>query len=115
MTNSEELPIPGYDGLSAGEIEHRIRSLTPQDLDQVLRHERAHADRARVTQLIRARQKELDTGATLSPGGQAPPGRPGPARGTSAVGPGTSAEPFSAPPHGTPHQSGKPKGDQRRP
>jgi hypothetical protein len=109
----DEPPVPGYDGLSAGEIAHRIRSLPAAELAALLRYEQAHADRAPVVQLITARQAELAAGSTPSPGGQGPPDLHGPASGGSAVGPTPSAQPFSSPPHGTPYQPGKPKGDQR--
>ncbi|WP_049573079.1 hypothetical protein [Streptomyces sp. SBT349] len=111
----QDPPIAGYDGLTAGEIEHRIRALGPPELDALLRYERAHAHRPAVVRQIRARQEGLDAGDTPSPGGETPP-RPGrPRRGSSPVDPATSAPPFAAPPHGTPRQSGKPKGDQRSP
>ncbi|MDT0346367.1 hypothetical protein [Streptomyces litchfieldiae] len=115
MTHHDEAPVPGYDGLTAGDIEHRIRSLGPAELTALLDYERRHANRAGVIQLITARQAELDAGSTPSPGGEVPPAPGGPTRGTSPVDPATSPQPFSAPPHGTPHQSGKPKGNERTP
>jgi hypothetical protein len=108
-----ELPIAGFDELPVGEIEHRVRALTRAELEVMLRHEREHADRPRVVGLMEDRMAELDAGATPSPGGEEP-GRPEPSPRRSQVGPATAAEPFSAPPHGTPDQRGKPKGDRRR-
>lgn len=111
----DELPIADYDGLSAGELEHRIRPLTAEDLERVVAYERAHAHRAPVLQLLTSRQAELADGAEPSPGGTGRPEAPGPTRGGSPVGPETSPQPFSAPPHGSPHQQGRPKGDDRSP
>jgi hypothetical protein len=106
----EAPPVPDYDGLRVGEIGHRIRALTPQELAALLRYERQHADRAGVVQLIRARQAALD-GGQPSPGGRGPAAPEGTSEGSAA----TPGPPLSPPPHGTPHQSGKPKGDHRAP
>ncbi|GAA1930187.1 hypothetical protein GCM10009716_42110 [Streptomyces sodiiphilus] len=111
----DDLPVPGYDQLAAGEIQHRIRSLEVEDLRRLLDHEREHADRVQVTEVIKARLGELDAGATPSPGGSPRPGQAEATRGGSPVDPATTPQPFSSPPHGSPHQRGKPKGDERRP
>ncbi|TDC21630.1 hypothetical protein E1265_17505 [Streptomyces sp. 8K308] len=102
------VPIAGYDELSAGEIGHRIRSLSRPDLAELLSHERDHADRPQVVQLIRARLAELDAGATPTPGGREP-ARPAPTPHEGTVRPATAAEPSPPPPHGTPDQPGKPR------
>ncbi|SFD27985.1 hypothetical protein [Streptomyces aidingensis] len=111
----EELPIPGYDQLTPGELEHRIRSLGPGELEKLLAYERAHADRPAVVRLLSHRLADLQAGATPTPGGEGRPGHADATRTGSPVQPGTSPQPFSAPPHGNPRQWGKPKGDDRIP
>ncbi|MET9290738.1 hypothetical protein [Streptomyces sp. NPDC003077] len=107
------LPLADFDELPVGELEHRIRSLTSGELEELLRHERAHADRAAVVQLLTARLGQLERGGTPSPGGSEPrPAGSQPSRSSSPVSPSTSAEPIHPPPHGHPGQPGKPKGNQ---
>ncbi|MGM1065085.1 hypothetical protein [Saccharothrix sp. Mg75] len=67
---SHELPIPDYDQLSLGDLRHRVRSLSRDELADVLEHERAHADRTPVTEVLTARLAELDDGAQPSGGDQ---------------------------------------------
>ncbi|GAA4930000.1 hypothetical protein ACFPM3_24405 [Streptomyces coeruleoprunus] len=116
MTSSERsgLPLPDFDQLPVGTLEHRIRSLGADDVDRLLRYEHEHADRANVVQILESRKRRLDEGATPSGGDPRGfrPEQPGPARGGSHVSPATSPEPSSPPPHGTPDQRGKPKGDR---
>ncbi|ORT60773.1 hypothetical protein [Streptomyces sp. CB03238] len=108
------LPLPDYDQLPVGTLEHRIRSLSVPELDQLLHYEHEHADRAMVVQVITARKRQLDAGAPLSGGNPAAskPETAGHGQGGSRVSPATSPEPMSPPPHGTPDQQGKPKGDR---
>ncbi|MDB1086610.1 hypothetical protein PJ985_03390 [Streptomyces sp. ACA25] len=117
MTTSDsgDLPLPDYDQLALGELEHRIRSLAPDELERLAQYEREHANRTPVNERLAARLAELHAGAVPSPGGNPRPGQAAPTRGTSPVDPSTSPQPFSAPPHGSPHQRGQPKGDDRRP
>ncbi|MCL6669937.1 hypothetical protein [Streptomyces panaciradicis] len=115
MTDSARtaLPLPDYDRLPLGGLESRIRSLTADQVDELLACERAHADRPPVTALLAARRERLRAGAEPTPG--APSAlRPEQHGGTagSPVPPATSPQPSSAPPHGTPDQRGKPKGDR---
>ncbi|WP_031071106.1 hypothetical protein [Streptomyces sp. NRRL S-118] len=112
-----ELPLPDYDQLSVGTLEHRIRALSAEDLTQLLHYEHEHADRPMVVQVLTARKHQLDQGATPSGGDPAAwrPEQAGQARGGSPVTPATSPQPMSPPPHGTPDQSGKPKGNMQRP
>ena len=49
-----ELPIAGYDDLTAVEVNNRLGSLSQADLITVDRYERAHADRSTVTGRIEA-------------------------------------------------------------
>ncbi len=107
------LPLPDYDHLPIGGLESRVRSLTADEVEELLAYERSHADRRAVTELLAARLEQLHAGAEPTSGD---PGalRPEQAEGQAAspVSPATSAQPFSPPPHGTPDQRGKPKGDR---
>ncbi|MDT3396850.1 hypothetical protein RKE29_09370 [Streptomyces sp. B1866] len=109
-----ELPLPDYDHLPTGSLEHRIRSLAAGELEELLRYEREHADRRPVTELLTTRLGQLASGGRPSGGGRGGfrPEQPGPPRGGSPVSPDTSPEPISPPPHGTPDQRGKPKADR---
>ena len=108
-----QLPIPDFDELSTGTLQHRIRSLSGEDLETLLRHERGHAGRPAVIQLLSARIGQLDEGAQPSPGGNGSPfDRPQRSQKRSRISPKTSAQPISPPPHGTPDQPGKPKGNR---
>jgi len=107
-------PLPGYDELSAGELAHRIRSLSAAELADLMRYEREHAARTPVIELLAARQRQLEAGARPSPGGAPPPAHGAGAAAGSPVRPSGSGEPYHPPPHGTPDQSGRPKGDRHR-
>ncbi|MDN3292853.1 hypothetical protein QWM81_02085 [Streptomyces ficellus] len=109
-----ELPLPDYDQLPVGTLEHRIRSLGTEELNQLLHYEHTHADRAMVVQVLTSRKRQLEAGATPS-GGDPNAFRPETAHqghGGSRVSPATSPQPLSPPPHGTPDQPGKPKGNR---
>ncbi|MBQ0910357.1 hypothetical protein [Streptomyces sp. RM99] len=107
------LPLPDYDHLPIGGLESRVRSLGAEEVEELLAYERSHADRLPATELLTARLEQLRSGARPSSGD---PGavRPeqGQGRSGSPVSPATSPQPFSPPPHGTPDQRGKPKGDR---
>ncbi|MCI3278259.1 hypothetical protein [Streptomyces cylindrosporus] len=107
------LPLPDYDHLPIGGLESRVRSLTEEEVESLLTYEQAHADRLPVTELLSARLEQLRTGAEPTSGD---PGALRPEQGGhrtgSPVSPATSPQPFSPPPHGTPDQRGKPKGDR---
>ncbi|KUO05068.1 hypothetical protein [Streptomyces caeruleatus] len=109
----DHLPLPDYDHLPIGGLESRVRSLTSDDVEDLLAYERSHADRLPVTELLATRLEQLHSGAEPTSGD---PGalRPesGGRRAGSAVSPATASPPFSSPPHGTPDQRGKPKGDR---
>ncbi|MGW0335751.1 hypothetical protein ACWD0J_28460 [Streptomyces sp. NPDC003011] len=107
------LPLPDYDHLPIGGLESRVRSLTAPEVEELLAYERTHADRLPVTELLTARLKQLEAGAEPTsgdPGALRPEQSEG--HGGSPVSPATSPQPFSPPPHGTPDQPGKPKGDR---
>ncbi|MFK0117817.1 hypothetical protein [Streptomyces sp. NPDC090994] len=107
------LPLPDYDHLPLGSLESRVRSLGTDEVEELLAYERSHGDRLPVTELLASRLEQLQAGAVPTSGD---PGalRPEQSRGHggSPVSPATSPQPFGAPPHGTPDQRGKPKGDR---
>jgi hypothetical protein len=107
-------PLPGYDELSAGELEHRVRSLSHGELTDLMRYERKHAARTPVIAMLSARRRQLEAGAEPTPGGSPRPAHGEGAAGGSPVSPAGAGEPVHPPPHGTPDQSGSPKGDRRR-
>jgi hypothetical protein len=107
------LPLPDYDQLPLGALESRVRSLSAEEVEELLAHERTHADRLPVTQVLTARLEQLQSGGRPT---QGDPAGLRPERAQSQAGspvtPATSPEPFGPPPHGTPDQRGKPKGDR---
>jgi hypothetical protein len=107
------LPLPDYDHLPVGALESRVRSLTAEAVEELLAYERTHADRLPVTEVLTARLEQLQSGARPTQGDPAAP-RPEQTQGHagSPVSPATSPQPSSPPPHGTPDQRGKPKGDR---
>jgi hypothetical protein len=107
------LPLPDYDQLPLGGLESRIRSLTTEEVEELLAHERTHADRLPVTEVLTARLEQLKAGAEPTSGdpGALRPERTERATG-SPVSPATSAQPAGPPPHGTPDQRGKAKADR---
>lgn len=110
---SSGLPLPDYDALFAGDIGHRVRSLSAAEVEQLVRYERAHAARTPVLEVLPSRLEQLESGSAPSPGGASPPA-PGEHRSGSPGGPETAGEPVHPPPHGTPQTSARPKGDARR-
>ncbi|GGM08088.1 hypothetical protein GCM10010129_59990 [Streptomyces fumigatiscleroticus] len=107
------LPLPDYDHLPVGSLQGRIRSLTAEEVEELLAYERSHADRLPVTEVLAARLEQLRAGAEPTSGDPAAP-RPEQSehRSGSPVTPSTSPQPSSPPPHGTPDQPAKPKGNR---
>ncbi|MFR0354676.1 hypothetical protein [Streptomyces sediminimaris] len=107
------LPLPDYDHLPIGGLESRIRSLSSEEVEELLAYERSHADRVPAVDLLSARLEQLAPGAEPTTGdpGALRPEQHG-SRAGSPVSPATSSPPFSPPPHGTPDQRGKPKGNR---
>ncbi len=69
MVHRSELPVPDYDHLPLGGLEHRIRALDADALTALLDHERAHGDRAPVVQVLSARLDALQSGRAEPSGG----------------------------------------------
>ncbi|WP_329131653.1 hypothetical protein [Streptomyces sp. NBC_00670] len=115
MTDSAHstLPLPDYDHLPLGGLESRIRSLSSDEVETLLAYERAHAHRVPVVELLGTRLDRLRAGAEPTSGD---PGAVRPEQGGhrtgSPVSPATSPQPMSPPPHGTPDQRGRPKGNR---
>src|SRR4051812_27730908 len=66
---SDRLPIPDYDHLPLGSLTHRIRSLDVGEVVALLNHERAHADRVPVVQVLERRVEALRSGVAEPSGG----------------------------------------------
>ncbi|MGN6679857.1 MAG: hypothetical protein ACTHKL_19010 [Streptosporangiaceae bacterium] len=112
-----DLPLPDYDHLSIRSLGHRIRSLTADELIELLRYEKAHADRPAVVQFLEVRLRELAAGE--NPTGRSSSDRhlewPETTSGDSAAGPATTAPSANPPPHGTPAQPARPKANKQTP
>jgi hypothetical protein len=52
-------PLPGYDGMTLGALRGRLRSLSEDDLERVLRYEKAHKSRAPMVTLVEHRLAKL--------------------------------------------------------
>ena len=59
VTRSMPEPVPGYDGMTLGALRGRLRSLSEDDLDRVLRYEKAHRNRAPMVTLVEHRLAKL--------------------------------------------------------
>ncbi|MGP3988296.1 hypothetical protein [Streptomyces sp. 3N207] len=99
---SNALPLPDYDQLPAGSVEHRIRSLGSDEVRRLLEYEQAHADRPQVRQILTARLDQLASGAEPSEGDPraAGPDIPPDTPGSSPVSPASAAEPEEPLRHG---------------
>lgn len=107
----DQLPIPDYDHLPIGSLQHRIRALDVEQLNQLADYERQHANRLPVLASIDARSAALAQGAQPSQGTGAerqPEAAPEPAGG-SAVSPETSGPPMNPPSQGVPSNPAQPR------
>lgn len=108
MSDEEHLPIEDYDHLPEGSLQHKIRSLTAEELQQVLDYERRHANRLPVEQLLSERLRQLEAGATPSPGdADTSPERPEASHRGSTVSPDSAAEPGTPLRHGVSEQTAR--------
>ncbi|MDE3720457.1 hypothetical protein PWG71_03590 [Nocardiopsis sp. N85] len=55
-------PLEGYEGLSLGELERRVRSLDAERVRELIGYERSHEDRADVMELLEDRLAEYEGG-----------------------------------------------------
>jgi hypothetical protein len=105
------LPLPDYDHLPTSSLQHRIRTLTAGELEQVLDYERSHADRAQVRTIVEARLAQLHAGAEPSSGAADathPETAPPPSAG-GKVTPETSGPPINPPSQGVPSNPAQPR------
>jgi hypothetical protein len=96
---ADTTPFPDFDHVTVETVKHRIRSLEREEVQGLLDHERAHASRVPVIEVLRTRLAELDEGATPSGGDQSQPRESGTAHG-SPVSPAGAAEPGPPDRHG---------------
>jgi hypothetical protein len=107
----DDVPLPDYDHLPLGTLQHRIRTLTLDELTTVMAYEEAHGHRLPVLETMRARLKELQDGAEPSGGSPqaATPEHAPPPAGGSSVTPETSGPPMNPPSHGAPENPAQPR------
>ncbi|GAB2689765.1 hypothetical protein [Thalassiella azotivora] len=101
-------PLPDLDHLALGEVTHRIRTLERPDVEATVEHERQHANRPAVLQVLEARLRELDEGAEPTGGSSQAP-TPPPPEGGSAVGPETQGPVVNPPSQGVPTNPAQPR------
>ncbi len=63
----DTLAIPDYEHLPLDTLQYRIRSLTREQVRELIAYEEAHAQRARVLGLMHQRIRELEERARSSP------------------------------------------------
>lgn len=111
MARPPELPIPDFDSAPLGALAPRLRSLDREQIEMLLEHERAHADRPAYVLHLEQRLAELDAGATPTSGASGQPASPPtePAQGGSPVSPQTSGPPINPPTGGDPTNPAQPR------
>jgi hypothetical protein len=111
MSDHDELPIPDYDRLPVGGLTSRIRSLDAEGLQMLLDHERGHANRIQVVQIMQNRLSSLKAGAPSSGGDPAAPAAddPTPTASGGKVSEATSGPPVNPPSHGDPTNPAQPR------
>lgn len=110
--NRAELPLSDYDHLPASSLQHRIRSLSSDQVQQLIDYENEHAQRVPVLETLRQRLRQLAEGEVPSEGSHdVRPEQPPAPEGEAPVSENSMGPPSNPPPHGVPHQPGKPKGD----
>jgi hypothetical protein len=67
MSSSDDLPLEDYDQMTVGDLQHRIRSLSAEDLAIVLNYEAGHAARVPVLEILEARQRQLEADTESAP------------------------------------------------
>ncbi|MEY9211345.1 hypothetical protein NI17_010825 [Thermobifida halotolerans] len=109
-----DLVLPDYENLPLGTLQHRIRSLSEEQLRELVAYEEAHAQRTPVLELLNQRIRSLQEGGRPSSGDQsATPETAPPASGGSPVGEASQSPSSNPPPHGVPAQPARPKGDRQ--
>ncbi len=93
MAPADHLPLPDYDQPSLGDLRHRIRALTEDQLRLLIDHEADHGERVAVLEILRVRLAELEDGAEPSGGDQTRTPKVSGAQGGSRVQQTTAADP----------------------
>ncbi len=108
----DALPLPDYDHLPQGALEHRIRTLDADGLQQVIAYEESHANRPAVLLAMRHRLDQLNSGAEPSGGDPTAPAAeaPAPASTGSAVSGATTGPVVNPPSQGDPTNPAQPRG-----
>jgi hypothetical protein len=109
--SASELPIPDWDGLPFGDLASRVRALEVGDLRALREHEKEHAHRVQVLQVLEQRIGELEQGASVSDGDPASR-RPGTATAPASeneASPATQGPPVNPPSHGDPTNPAQPR------
>lgn len=101
----EQPPLPDYDRLTVGDLQHRIRSLDEGRLRAVLDYECRHANRPQLIDVLMARQVQLADGAEPAPGDQKDVPAPADSAGGSPARPDSGAEPGTPLRHGVSEQT----------
>lgn len=103
-----DLPID-LDHVSPGDLEHRVRSLSADDVRRLVEHERGHEGRPNVLVVLEQRLGQLEAGATPT-SGSPDGGRPTPEPdGTGPVSPDTGRAATPTTPHGDPTNPVRPR------
>ncbi|MEN3300758.1 hypothetical protein [Pseudonocardia sp.] len=91
MDDSANLPLPDYDHLPVGSLQHRIRTLDADGVTALLDYEQAHGRRFNVVQLLTQRLDALRSGDARPSGGD--PAAPQPEQAPAPAGgsPGNAA------------------------
>lgn len=106
-----ELPLPDYDHLPLGSLQHRIRTLDVDGVTALLDYERGHGDRLPVVRVLEQRLDALRQGAQPSAGsaeGAQPERAPSP-DGDSSVSPATEGPAQNPPSQGVPTNPAQPR------
>ncbi len=107
----DDLPLPDYDHLPKGSLPSRIKSLDRAGVEQLLRYERAHANRLPVVLILEQRVQTLSEGAEPTSGSVTAdrPEAPLTPAGASEVSPATAGPALNPPSHGVPTNPAQPR------
>ena len=108
---AHDLPLPDYDHLPTGSLESRVRTLDADGVARLLEHEREHADRVQVVQMLEHRLERLRSGEAQPSGGDPAGIAPEAASGVSG---GSPASPATEGPKQNPPSQGDPTNPARR-
>ena len=105
-----DLPIPGYDELAPGDLSARLSSLDAEAIDTLIAHEREHAGRPAILQMLEHRLGQLESGAEPGTGDPTVGGADaGSAPAPEAASPQTQGPPQNPPSQGVPTNPAQPR------